>query len=137
MRMKRREIALGALIIALGAAPVARSQADDEASRFSGTWRGNSVCIAKNTACHDEVVVYRVQKLPAPDHVTISADKVVNGKPINMGSLEFHYEQQIQSWVCRYPPGVWRLKVRGTEAGGTLTQPDGSVLRQLSLRKDR
>jgi hypothetical protein len=137
MRMKRREIALGALIVALGAAPVARSQADDAASRFAGIWRGNSVCVAKNTACHDEVVVYRVQKLPAPDHVAISADKVVNGKPINMGSLEFHYEHQIQSWVCQYPPGVWRLKVRGTTVDGTLTQPDGSLFRQLSLRKDR
>lgn len=137
MRMKRREIALGVLIVALAAAPVARSQADDEASRFAGTWRGNSVCVAKNTACHDEVVVYRVQKLPAPDHVTISADKVVNGKPINMGSLEFHYEQQIQSWVCQYPPGVWRLRVHGTAVEGTLTQPDGSLFRQLSLRKDR
>jgi hypothetical protein len=137
MRMKRREIALGALIVALGAPPVLRSQAGDQASRFAGTWRGDSVCIAKNTACHNEVVVYRVQKLPAPDHVTISADKVVNGTSINMGSLEFHYEQQIQSWVCHYPPGVWRLKVRGTEVNGTLTQPDGSLLRQLSLRKDR
>jgi hypothetical protein len=75
MRVKELKILLAALVAALAIAPLARSQADDAASRVAGTWRGDSVCVAKNTACHDEAVVSRVQKLPAPGHVTISADR--------------------------------------------------------------
>jgi hypothetical protein len=129
-------IILCALLTTLGTAPVARSQADDEASRFSGTWRGDSVCVAKNTACHDEVVVYRIQKLPARGHVTISADKIVSGKAINMGNLEFHYDQQLKSWMCQYPQGVWRLTVQDTKVEGTLTEHDGTLFRQITLHKD-
>lgn len=133
---KERAIILCALMTSLGTAPVARAQADDEASRFSGTWRGDSVCVAKNTACHDEVVVYRIQKLPARDHVTISADKIVDGREINMGSLQFQYDQQSQSWVCQYSQGVWRLKVQGAKVDGTLRDPKGTLFRRITLRKD-
>jgi hypothetical protein len=136
MRTKQRKIILGGLIAAIGTVPAARSQADDEASRFAGTWRGGSVCVAKNTTCHDESVVYRVQKLPALDHVTISADKIVSGKAINMGSLEFRYDQQSKSWVCQYPQGLWRLTVGRATVNGTLTQPDGTLFRRIELRKD-
>jgi hypothetical protein len=137
MRVKELKILLGALVAALTIAPLARSQADDAASRFAGTWRGDSACVAKNTACHDEAVVYRVQKLPAPGHVTISADKIVSGTAINMGSLEFRYDQQSKSWVCQYPQGLWRLTVGRATVNGTLTQPDGTPFRQIVLRKDR
>jgi hypothetical protein len=136
MRVKELKILLAALVAALAIAPLARSQADDAASRFAGTWRGDSVCVAKNTARRDEAVVYRVQKLPAPGHVTISADKIVSGKAINLGSLEFHYDQQSKSWVCQYPQGVWRLTVGRATVNGTLTHPDGTLFRQIALRKD-
>jgi hypothetical protein len=94
------------------------------------------VCVAKNTAYHDETVVYRVQKLPSHGHVTISADKIVDGKPINMGSLEFHYDQQSKNWLCQYAQGVWRLTVADMKVNGSLIQPDGTLFRQIALRKD-
>ena len=137
MRTKQREIVPVALSVAMAATLVARSQINNEAARFTGTWRGNSVCVATSTACHDEVVVYRVQKMSAEDHTMISADKIVDGKAINMGSLEFRYDRQLQSWVCQYPQGVWRFKVRGSKAEGTLTEADGTLFRQVTLRKDR
>ena len=130
MRTRWCGMVLGVVVIATHA------QSVDEASGFAGTWRGDSVCIAKNTACRDEAVVYRVQKLPARDQVTISADKIVNGKAINMGSLEFHYDRPSQSWTCQYPQGVWRLTVAGARVDGTLTQPDGTLFRHVTLRKD-
>jgi hypothetical protein len=136
MRRKQRAILIGALMATLGAAPAAHCQADDVAAQFAGTWRGNSVCVAKNTACRDETVVYRVQKLPSRGHVTISADKIVDGKPINMGSLEFHYDQQSKTWLCQYAQGVWRLTVADTKVNGSLIQPDGTLFRQIALRKD-
>jgi hypothetical protein len=127
---------LALLIAALAIVSVAHSQASDDASRFAGTWRGLSVCVAKNTACHDETAVYRVQKLPTPDHVMISADKVVSGNAINMGKLEFHYDRQSKSWLCQYPQGLWRLTLAGANLNGTLTQPDGTLYRKITLHKD-
>ncbi len=82
------------------------------------------------------MVIYRIQKLPARGHVTISADKIVNGRAINMGSLEFHYDQQLKIWMCQYSQGVWRLTVQGAKVDGTLTEPDGTLFRQITLRKD-
>ena len=86
MLIIRCAIALAALMTALAPAANTYAQAADEASTFVGTWRGESVCVAKNTACHNETVVYRVTKLPdRSDDVSISADKIVNGNAINMG----------------------------------------------------
>jgi hypothetical protein len=135
MRAKR-EIMLRALMLVVATVSVAHSQVDGKASQFAGTWRGDSFCVARNTACHDEAVVYRVQQVPASDNASISADKIVNGKAIHMGSLEFQYDQPSQSWVCQYPQGVWRLKVAGAKLNGTLTQPDGTLFRKIALRKD-
>lgn len=136
MGARQSEIVLAVLIAAMETAAVARSQIEDEASHFAGTWRGVSVCMEKNTACHDESAVYRVQKLPNPEHVMISADKVVSGKPINMGELEFHYDQRSKSWLCQYPQGIWRLTVAGANLNGTLTQPNGTLYRKITLHKD-
>jgi hypothetical protein len=137
MRAIRCEIALGAVMIALGTAPGDFAQAADEVSKIVGTWRGDSVCIAKNTACHDEDVVYRVTKLPErSDYVSVSADKIVNGSAINMGTLDFHYDQRLQSWVCEYPQGTWRIKVDGAKAAGALTRADGTPFRHLTLRRN-
>ena len=53
---------------------------------YLGTWRGESVCAARNTACQDETVVYRLAKIPAkPGYFTVDADKIVDGKAVNMG----------------------------------------------------
>jgi hypothetical protein len=125
-----------AVLIALGTVSVARSQTDDEASRFAGTWRGVSVCVATDTACHDETVVYRVHKLPTPGHVMVSADKIVSDKAINMGTLGFHYDQHSKSWLCQYPQGLWQLTVAGANVNGTLAEPNGTLFRRITLRKD-
>jgi hypothetical protein len=75
-------------------------------ARFLGTWRGDSSCVAKNTACRDETVVYRLAILPnKPGFVSVSADKIVNGNAINMGTLKFRYDQAQRTLVCGYPPG--------------------------------
>jgi hypothetical protein len=39
----------------------AEAQAGEEAdsSRIAGTWPGNSVCMVKDSPCHDEINVYR------------------------------------------------------------------------------
>jgi hypothetical protein len=101
----------------------------DEAARFAGTWRGDSMCVAKNTACRDESVVYRITG------TSVSADKIVEGKPVNMGTLEFHYDAAKEALVCEYAQGVWQLKMHQGNIEGTLVRPDGTLLRRVSLHK--
>src|SRR5215467_6521964 len=62
----------------------------DEA-QLIGNWLGDSICQVKNSPCHDEKVVYHIAKGSDPDHVTVSADKIVDGKPINMGTGYYTY----------------------------------------------
>jgi len=50
------------------------------------------VCEAKGTACRDETVVYRFSPIAGkPTLFLVSADKIVDGKPVNIGTLEFQY----------------------------------------------
>jgi hypothetical protein len=104
----------------------------DELDRFIGEWHGESVCVAKDTACRDETVVYRITKKSG--HASVSADKIVNGNAINMGTLEFQYDHD--SLICEYSQGVWRLKVDGGKIEGTLILPDHTVFRRVTLRKE-
>jgi hypothetical protein len=114
----------------------ARKNPPDDVSRLLGKWQGGSSCLAKNSSCHDETVVYNLAHLPGkPGYVSISADKIVNGNAINMGTLEFRYDQAERMLVCEYSQGVWRLKVNGEKMEGTLTLPDGTEFRRVMLQK--
>ena len=59
-------VLIGILVPLTTAAPKGNAQrtVQDELPRFEGEWRGNSSCVAKGTACHDETVVYHITKLP-------------------------------------------------------------------------
>jgi hypothetical protein len=104
---------------------------------IAGVWRGQSSCEQKDSACRDETVVYRLSPLQGkPGSFSVSADKIVDGKAVNMGTLEFQYFADRQALVCEYAQGVWRLSVDGTKLAGTLTRPDGIVFRRVALRKE-
>src|SRR5947209_19026461 len=91
------------VLLALPLAAIAQISQSDPASGAIGTWRGDSVCVGKNTACHDETVVYRIASVPdKTGTVSVSAAKIVNGNPIEMGTLEFEYDQASQTLVCKY-----------------------------------
>ena len=104
---------------------------------IAGIWRGQASCEQKESACRDETVVYRVSPLQdKPDSFSVSADKIVDGKAVNMGTLEFRYIAAQQALVCEYAQGIWRLSVDGAKLEGTLTRPDGIVFRRVALRKE-
>src|SRR5689334_14476238 len=110
----------GALILATILWPVAA--APDDTSPVIGDWRGESLCVAANTACRDETVVYHIAKHPEKSaYVSVSADKIVDGKAVNMGTLEFRYDDARHTLECEYAQGVWCLKVDGAKIEGTLT----------------
>ena len=127
---------LATLVIG-GYLPATLSGAQDELGQVAGDWRGDSTCVAKGTACRDEVVVYHIAVLPSkPSSVSVSADKIVDGRAINMGTLEFRYEPKDHLLICEYSQGVWRMKVDGQAMEGTLTRADNSKFRHITLRKD-
>jgi hypothetical protein len=115
---------LAALILVAVCASAPGSTTQDE-SQLLGDWRGDSTCVATGTACRDEKVVYHIAKIPGkPGYVSVSADKLVNGATITMGTLEFRYDPDKQSLACEYAQGVWLFTVEGNKMEGTLTRPD-------------
>jgi hypothetical protein len=132
------------LCIALltSAAPAARPVDDraprDEplpASALEGTWSGESVCQVPGSPCRDEKAVYRVQRSTKNGKVPIDGGRLVNGKVVSMGVLEFDYDPRAQTLTCEYKQGVLRFAIKGDDMTGTLTTPDGVVYRRISLRK--
>ena len=105
---------------------------------IAGIWRGQSSCEQKQSACHEETVVYRFSPLQdKPGSFSVSADKIVDGKAVNMGTLEFRYVEDQHALVCQYAQGVWRLSVDREKIEGTLTRPDGSLFRRVALHKEQ
>jgi hypothetical protein len=110
--------------------------ADDEGVA-AGVWRGDSVCVQKNTACHDEVAVYRVSAIPGKHgHVYVSGGKIVDGKEVVMGSGEWRYNPNTHTLSTELPSGSIALVVEGDEMKGTFTLHDGTVLRQIMLKRE-
>lgn len=104
---------------------------------IAGVWRGQSSCEQKESACREETVVYRFSPLPdKPGTFSLSADKIVEGKAVNMGTLEFRFVEDQHALVCDYAQGIWRLLVNGEKIEGTLTRRDGSIFRRVVLHKE-
>ena len=109
-----------------------------------GTWRGSSVCVDRQAApaCTDEQVIYEIGASPGqPNMVTVSADKVVDGKRVSMGVLDFTHDAKSGSWTTELETprmhALWRLTVSGTTLTGTMTLlPFKAVVRRMALRKD-
>ncbi|HEY6931428.1 MAG TPA: hypothetical protein VJA66_17290, partial [Thermoanaerobaculia bacterium] len=75
-----------------------------------------------------------------PNTVTAKADKVVDGKRVPMGNLEFTHDAKSGSWTSEIDTprvhAVWRLTVNGAILTGTLTLlPSKAVVRKIDLRK--
>jgi hypothetical protein len=72
------------------APPLQKPVSDGAEQKLAGTWRGDSLCVEKGTACHDEVAVYRIAAIAGkPDYLMVSGGKVVDGKEIVMGTGEW------------------------------------------------
>lgn len=125
-------------LMAGGLITLSTSLASAETSSPVGTWRGDSVCATDASACHNEQVVYYIKDVPnSPNLVSIQADKIVGGKPITMGAGEWQYDRVRSTLEWRTPKQIWLLKITGSRMQGTLRLADGTVLRNMILRKDR
>jgi hypothetical protein len=101
-----------------------------------GDWGGTSLCQVRPSACNDERVVFHFSN-PQANKITVAADKIVNGKMVNMGSGLWTYDQSARTLEWHIPQGVWKLAVEGDLMGGTLSGPDNVIFRKVHLRKSK
>lgn len=137
---RRCVITVFLMICLLPVALVQRAAAspDDEAGTVAGDWRGDSVCVVKPSACHDEDSLYHFSPLPdKPQRFLLKADKIVDGKPVNMGTVECSHEPDKHTLTCEFERAVLDFTVRGEEMQGTMKLKDGTLWRKLSLKKVR
>jgi hypothetical protein len=105
-------------------------------SQITGTWRGTSECVQKESTCHAESNVYRFTELASkPGWFSGTGSKVLNGKEISMGTLEWQYEPKGHILESRNPNGVFRFVISADKIEGTLFLPDSTPYRRIRLTK--
>jgi hypothetical protein len=103
-----------------------------------GDWRGDSICVVRESACHDEEALYHVKALPdKPGWVSLQADKIVDGKPEIMGTNDCSYDAEKHILNCELERGSIHLTVAGDKMEGTMLLTDKTLWRRISLKKDK
>jgi hypothetical protein len=117
-------------------------QGSESLSKVLGDWEGKSVCVDKNRpACKNEHVVYHITKKDGEvEAVTMRADKIVNGKPVDMGTLDCKHDASKSTLTCEFTVnsthGVFEFAINGDEMEGTLKiLPAGTLGRRIKVRK--
>jgi hypothetical protein len=105
-----------------------------DASSIFGDWAGESICQVKDSPCHDEKVVYHISKGRETNLVSISADKIVDGKAVNMGTIEFSYDRKANT-LSSEEHGHWKFTINGNTIAGTLVLPNGTLFRKIVLKR--
>lgn len=103
---------------------------------LGGNWTGESLCTIKDSPCHDEHVIYRMEEPGTDGKMKLQMDKVVSGKPEPMGTLNCTFDPATSTITCPMQVNVWSFKVTGKEIEGTLTVADGRLYRRISVKKD-
>lgn len=96
-----------------------------------GAWRGRSVCVARPSACTDEVVIYRIALSKSGDSVSVEGRKVVDGREEAMGVLACELNATRAIITCGVPNGKWRFAVRHDSLVGQLRLKDGTWFREV------
>ena len=126
---------LAFLVATLFAVIQALPRSVQDTQQLVGNWQGDSICQVKPSSCHDEKVVYHISKGGDPNDVVVSADKIVDGKAVNMGSGTYSYDKKTATLLNERDGWIWRLKVEGDRITGTLKKPDNTVFRRVTLER--
>ena len=126
---------LGNALFAVGHNALGRIEFARDEAQLIGDWTGDSICQVKNSPCRDEKVVYHIAKGSDLDHVRISADKIVDGRAINMGTGDYTYNRSNSTLLNETAGRVWKFTINGNRMEGTLTMPDKTVYRRVTLKK--
>ena len=110
------------------------------AHKIEGIWKGTSICQQKQSACHDENVVYHISKKAATVYKT-QASKIVNGAEEDMGTFDsvvYNATKQTLSFTMKDQQGrnaVWLFKLDGMQMHGTSTTNKNALFRVVELKK--
>jgi len=115
----------------------APAQAAAGAANPVGVWHGTSLCLVQPSACHDEVVVYRITRLNMTGGLSMDARKVVNGREEEMGVLACRPDASGTAFTCTMPNGVWHFTVRRDSLVGELRLPDSTKFRDVRAARSR
>jgi hypothetical protein len=125
-----------ALTLSLTGLATAAQKSTPVEADLIGDWRGDSICQVRESACHDEDSLYHVAKLPdKPGWFSMKLDKIVDGKPVTMGTTECSYDSAKSALTCDFPRGVFHFSVQGDKMTGTMNLSDGTLWRKLVLKK--
>lgn len=122
-------------------APAPRVLGQTSPNAFAGTWTGTSTCVEKRPACKNETVVYRFVPIAGhPKQLRLLADKIIDGKRVPMGALEFELNERtgvLESEFKRgHTHGIWSYSVAGDSLTGKLIiLPERSAARDVKVRR--
>lgn len=132
--MDIRSVLLLALTFAVFSSAQTAKYAND---LLVGDWRGDSVCVVRPSACVDEKSLYHIRKIgDQPNRFSMQGDKIVDGRPVNMGTADCVYAPDTHVLTCDLPAGSIHLTLRETRLEGTMHLSDGRLWRNISLEKD-
>lgn len=113
-----------------------RQQVDDP---VAGTWKGTSICQVKDSPCRDEIAIYHAEKLPGGKAYRLQMNKIMDGKEVEMGPLDFAYNESQQTLIAENSSakgkGIWHFKITGKTMHGTLTIENNVLYRVIDLHK--
>jgi len=99
-----------------------------------GDWRGSSICLVKPSACHDEEALYHV-RAAADGKLSMQADKIVNGKPEEMGTADCSYNASNNLLRCSFARGYVDLTLKGEALDGAMFLMDKTRWREIKLQR--
>jgi hypothetical protein len=126
-------VVAAACTLSRGAVAQARSTAGSPV----GVWRGTSLCLVRESPCHDEIVVYRITAGGAADSFAIDARKIVNGQEEEMGILDCRFTDANAELRCIIPRAIWSFTVRRDSLVGELRLRDGRKFRDVRTVRSR
>ena len=131
----RTHILIGLVVTLLARRTLAQSP--PVAPNPLGVWRGTSTCLIRPSACHDEVVVYRITQGIVRDSLALDGRKIVNGQEVEMGVLACRLAQPEAQVICLIPSGVWRFTVNGDSLVGELRLSNNTTSRDVRAARSR
>lgn len=133
--LARSLLTLGlALFVMLRTGAQAKSASD--AADLTGDWHGASTCLVKPSACHDEEALYHIKpSAEKPGVFSVQGDKIVDGKPVTMGTSDCSYDPSRGLLHCDLPRGYVELTLQGGRLEGAMFLPDKTRWREIKLKK--
>jgi hypothetical protein len=105
-----------------------------------GLWTGDSTCTAVRPACNNEKAAYHIARGDRPDSISMTMNKIVDGKEVEMGTLVYTVDAAKHTLRADNDQSavrsVWEFTWSGSEMRGTAKQlPSGDVIRNITLKK--